>query len=211
VEQGGTLISEGLPAYFGDHGHAGAVQPNFDLDKLFGAREKYVEFTPDLLEQLRLEVNGHKIFGRYFLQEYEAAGGRAVGHYENGHVAAVENQFGKGRALLIGTYPGAGYYLHHSADAKAFFAGLMKLAGVEPQLQTNNASVQARLHSGPGGNYIWVTNPTRASATVSISVGAHGPKFESAADLWGSHELTAAGNRITTTLPARDGAVIALR
>ena len=29
--------------------------------------------------------------------------------------------------------------------------------------------------------------------------------------LWGGHELTAAGNRITATLPARDGAVIALR
>jgi beta-galactosidase len=211
VEQGGTLISEGLPAYFGDHGHAGAVQPNFGLDKLFGAREKYVEFTPDLLEQLRLEVNDRKIFGRYFLQEYETAGGRPVGHYENGHVAAVENQFGKGRALLIGTYPGGGYYLHHSADGKAFFAGLMKLAGVEPQLQTNNAAVQARLHSGPGGNYIWVTNPARNSATVAISVGAGGPKFQSAADLWEGREVTAAGNRITITLPARDGAVIALR
>jgi len=211
VEQGGTLISEGLPAYFGDHGHAGAVQPNFGLDKLFGAREKYVEFTPDLLEQLRLEVNGRKIFGRYFLQEYEAAGGRPVGHYENGHVAAVENQFGKGRALLIGTYPGGGYYLHHSAEAKAFFAELLKLASVEPQLQTNNAAVQARLHSGPGGNYLWVTNPARTAATVAISVGAGGPKFQSAADLWEGREVTAAGNRITITLPARDGAVIALR
>ena len=40
VQQGGTLICEGLPAYFGDHGHAGTVQPNFGLDELFGAREK---------------------------------------------------------------------------------------------------------------------------------------------------------------------------
>jgi hypothetical protein len=87
----------------------------------------------------------------------------------------------------------------------------MKLAGVEPQLQTNNAAVQARLHSGPGGNYIWVTNPARNSATVAISVGAGGPKFQSAADLWEGREVTAAGNRITITLPARDGAVIALR
>ena len=28
VEQGGTLISEGLPGYFGDRGHVGKVQPN---------------------------------------------------------------------------------------------------------------------------------------------------------------------------------------
>ena len=29
VEQGGTLVSEGLPAYFGDHGHVGTTQPNY--------------------------------------------------------------------------------------------------------------------------------------------------------------------------------------
>ena len=54
VEQGGTLISEGLPAYFGDHGHAGETQPNYGLDEFFGARESYVEFTPDLLDKLDL-------------------------------------------------------------------------------------------------------------------------------------------------------------
>ncbi len=61
VEQGGTLISEGLPAYFGDHGHAGATQPNYGLDEVFGAKERYVEFTPDLLEKLTLKVNGQEI------------------------------------------------------------------------------------------------------------------------------------------------------
>ena len=108
VEQGGTLISEGLPAYFGDRGHAGTTQPNYGLDELFGARESYVEFTPDLLEKLSLMVNGHQIDGRYFLQEYGAKGGRAVGTYANRHIAAIENQHGRGRTLLIGTFPGAG-------------------------------------------------------------------------------------------------------
>lgn len=46
----------GLPGYFGDRGHVGEVQPNLGLDRLFGAREKYVEFAPDLLENLTLEV-----------------------------------------------------------------------------------------------------------------------------------------------------------
>src|SRR5262249_38401299 len=70
VEQGGHLISEGLPAYFGDRGRAGTAQPNLGLDKLFGAKESYVEFTPDLLDHLTLSVRGHRIPGRVFLQEY---------------------------------------------------------------------------------------------------------------------------------------------
>jgi beta-galactosidase len=52
VAAGGTLVSEGCPGYFGDRGHVGTVQPNLGLDELFGARESYVEFTPDLLEGL---------------------------------------------------------------------------------------------------------------------------------------------------------------
>src|SRR5262249_22871314 len=179
VEDGGTLISEGLPAYFGDHGRAGQKQPNYGLDELFGARERYVEFTPDLLEKLTLEVRGKQIDGRYFLQEYETAGGQAAGRYTNGHIAAVESHHGKGRTLLIGTFPGGGYYLHHSPSARAFFADLLKLADVPPKVHTDNPNVQARLHAGGGGDYLWVVNPSRAAAKVSV-VWNGGPAFRTA-------------------------------
>jgi beta-galactosidase len=211
VEKGGTLISEGLPAYFGTQGRAGATQPRYGLDDLFGAKETYVEFTPDLLNKLVFEVNGFKINGSYFFQEYEAVGGKAVGHYTNGHIAAIQNRKGTGNTLLIGTYPGAGYYHHHTPESKAFFAGLLKLAGVEPQLRTDNNTVQARLHTGAGASYLWATNPLRNEAKVTISVGSNGPQFRSAADVWGNREITVGGRRITVTIPPRDGSVIALQ
>ncbi len=206
VEQGGTLISEGLPAYFGDHGHAGATQPNYGLDELFGARESYVEFTPDLLEDLTLEVNGQKINGRYFIQEYEAKGGEAAGHYANGHIAAIAHRFGKGRTLLIGTFPGAGYSRHHSG--KQFFANLLAMAKVEPQLKTDNAPVQARLHTGAGGVYLWVLNPAREKKTVTVRLDSD---FHSADDVWAGQSVTVGNRQVTVTIPPRDGAVVALR
>jgi beta-galactosidase len=210
VEQGGTLISEGLPAYFGDEGRAGQTQPNYGLDEFFGVRERYVEFTPDLLEKLSLRVRGKEIYGRYFLQEYETSSGRAAGQYANGHIAAVENRYGKGRTLLIGTFPGGGYYLHHSPEARSFFAGLLQLAEVEPRLRTDNAAVQARLHSGKGGSYLWVVNPSRTEAKTTISLDA-GTKFQSAQDLWGNRPVTTGVRSISVTVPARDAAVVALR
>ena len=61
-------------------------------------RESYVEFTPDLLDKLTLKVKGQEIYGRYFLQEYEAEGRPArSGQYANGHVAAVEHRDGQGQ------------------------------------------------------------------------------------------------------------------
>jgi beta-galactosidase len=211
VENGGALISEGLPAYFGDHGRVGPVQPNYGLSDLFGARESYVEFTPDLLDNLTFEVNKRNLYGRYFLQEYDPKDGHAVGHYANGHVAAVEHRYGKGKTLLIGTFPGAGYYLHHSPEAKTFFAELLAWAGIEQQVRTNSRSVQARLHSGAGGNYLWVVNPSRTDANVKVSLGASAVQFNKAEDVWGETRIAIAGRDISLTVAPRDAAVVVLR
>jgi beta-galactosidase len=203
------LICEGLPAYFGDRGHVGTVQPNFGLDALFGAREKYVEFDPDLSEQLTFEVNGSKVYGRYFRQDYDVAGGKAAGQYSNGNTAAVENTLGQGRTLLMGSFPGAGYYLHHGAATRELFAGFLKMAGVAPQIAIDDATVQARLHRGEGGTHIWVTNPTRADKQVTVTLAAG--EFSSAEDVWGGTAIAQSGRKLTMSVPARDAVVAMLR
>ena len=211
VQNGGTLISEGLPAYFGDHGKVGTVQPNYGLDRLFGAKEIYVEFTPDLLDDLTLKVRGSTINGRYFLQAYQAAGGREAGAYNDGHVAAVEHEFGKGKTLLIGTYPGAGYYLHHGEQARAFFAGLLKWAGVEPALIGNGTGTQARIHTGAGGTYLYVVNPTRQPRTVSVTLAAPYGPFEAAEDVWAGQKVSVKARQVQAEVSDRNAAVIRLK
>ena len=208
VEAGGHLVSEGCPGYFGDGGTVGTVQPNLGLDQLFGARETYVQFTPDLLGKLSLTVQGHAIGGQYFLQEYRLAGGEAAGQYANGHLAAVDHAFGQGRALLIGTFPGGSYFRNHAAGTREFFAGLLGWAGVKPQVQTSDPEVKARLHRGAGGTILWVVNPTRTAKTVTVSLPA---PFQRAEDLWQeSNPATLTGNSLTTRVGERDAAVLRL-
>jgi beta-galactosidase len=210
VQNGGTLVCEGLPAYFGDHGRVGTVQPNFGLDEVFGAREKFVEFVPDIADNMKLEVNGKEIFGRYFRQDYEVRGGNAVGKYSNGNASAVENSFGKGRTLLMGSFPGAGYFLHHGAETKELFAGFLKWAGVAQQVVIDDTAVTARMHEGDGVMHLWVTNPTRAEKKVTVTIaGASG--FKAAEDVWGETAIAVAGGQMTTSVPARDAVVARLR
>jgi len=209
VRNGGTLICEGLPAYFGDGGWVGTVQPNFGLDDLFGAREKEVEFDPDLSEQLMFEVRGNKVYGRYFRQDYELTGGKAAGQYSNGNTAAVENSFGQGRTLLMGSFPGAGYYLHHGAATKELFAGFLKLAGLAQQVVIDDPTLQARLHEGAGGTHIWVTNPTREEKKVTVTLAAG--EFKSAEDVWGGVAIVQSGQQFSMSVPARDAVVAMLR
>jgi beta-galactosidase len=207
VEQGGNLISEGLPAYFGAGGKVGTTQPNYGLDKLFGAKESYVEFTPDLLDNLKLKVRGAEINGRYFLQEYSLAGGMAAGTYENGHTAAVEHRTGKGKTLLIGTFPGGGYFLHRSPSARAFFAGLLDWAGVEQQVRVSDPEIKARLHQGNGGSYLWVVNPTRQARDAAVTLLRPISKAE---DLRRA-EVRPQGREVHVRVAERDAAVIRIQ
>lgn len=211
VEQGGTLVSEGLPGYFGDHGHVGIVQPNYGLDEVFGARQSYVEFTPDISSNLMFELKGSKIYGSYFRQDYELHGGEEAGHYADGKIAAVQHKFGQGRTLLMGSFPGAGYYLHHGAATKEIFAGLLEIAGVVPQVKIDDNSVQARFHHGAGGSYLWVLNPTRGEKAVKVSLAAALGNFTSGEDIWGNLRIAVNSQQVTVSIPGRDAAVIALR
>ena len=120
VEQGGVLVSEGCPAYFGERGRAGTVQPGLGLDALFGARERYVEFTPDISDDVTFSFDvaedaGARVPGALHIQAYAPTTGRVAGAYAEGYgyagppddaAAVVEHSYGAGRTLLIGTSPG---------------------------------------------------------------------------------------------------------
>ena len=208
VAKGGKLISEGCPGYFGDGGTVGTVQPNLGLDELFGAREMYVQFTPDILDNLSLTVRDKQIGGGYFLQEYRLTGGQAAGKYANGHIAAVEHTSGSGKTLLIGTFPAGSYFRNHSPATREFFAGLLNWAGIQQQVQSNDSAVKARLHKGAGGTYLWVVNPTRTPKSVKISLPGN---FQKATDLWQeSNRPMVSGNTLTTSVEDRNAAVIKL-
>ena len=112
---------------------------------------------------------------------------------------------------MIGTFPGAGYYLHHSAGTREFFAGLLEWANVKQRILSNDSDVKARLHEGPGGKYLWVVNPTRTSREVTIQLSASDEELSIGKDLWGGMPVTAGRNAVKVTVGERDAAVISLQ
>ena len=209
VEKGGTLIAEGCPGYFGDRGHVGPTQPNLGLDELFGVKESYVEFTPDLLGDLEFNFSGLPVRGGIFLQAYEPTTGTPVGWYEDGRVAAVENQYGQGRTRLIGTMAGHGYATHPDERSPLFFADVLAWAGVTQHVASSDPRIVARLHAGDGGVYLWVANPVRAPLPVRVRISEKWGPFTTARTLWGA-EATVHGRTVELVAGARDVTVIAL-
>jgi beta-galactosidase len=173
---------------------------------LFGCRQANVEFDPDLSEDLQFELRGQKIYGRYFRQGYAPGQGTAAGHFEDGAVAAVENREGAGKALLIGSFPGAGYYKHHGKATKDVFAGFLEWAGISQRVRVSNPAVQARLHQG-AKTVLWATNATAQEQAVTVTVDA---TFSVAKDLWSGRTISAAGRTLSFSLGGKNAAVIQL-
>jgi beta-galactosidase len=206
VEQGGKLISEATPGYFGDRGHVGTVQPNNGLDEMFGAREAEVEFMPDLGDRISFALDGRPVQGGGFLQSYTPTHGRERGRFSDGRVAVVEARFGAGRTLLVGTHPGVAYFKTSSADNLRYFAEAFAWTGKSQHVKLSDNALQARLHEGPEGRVLWVLNPTREARTVSVKLsqpGAFG------ATHWANAGASAAGDSVT--VPARDVVVVRLQ
>ena len=193
VSSGGTLISEGCPAYFGESFHVSPVQPGSGIDELFGVKESYVEFTPDLLGDLNLTVMGNRIWGGEYLQCYTPTTGTAAGWYDDGRIAAVENSYGKGKTLLIGTMPGYGYSTHGGSDGNyrppvkaetSLFDAVLSFAGKTPLVKISDPRLQARLHrenaatnqdtahqnQSSGQTYLWIANPKRQTIPARLEI-----------------------------------------
>ena len=221
VAQGGTLISEGCPGYFGDRGRVGTVQPNHGLDVLFGAREAHVEFTPDLLDGLAVEIGDYTLPGGGFLQVYEPTtgtvsgfyAGEAAGRYADGRVAVVDNQFGSGWTRLIGTFAGYGQ-LHHpgrSFQALAEWAGIAPHATVTTDGDSDQRMVVARVHTGRRSAYLWIVNHSQEPANVTVELSEHYAQFGTVRSRWEGGTASLDGRKVTVWVDGRDGAILELR
>ncbi|HUR01361.1 MAG TPA: beta-galactosidase trimerization domain-containing protein [Nonomuraea sp.] len=217
VEAGGTLISEGCPGYFGDGGRVGTVQPNHGLDELFGAREAYVEFTPDLLGDLTFEVDGRHVPGAIFVQTYAPTTGAADGHYSDGAsrhalggIAVVDHTYGRGRTRLVGTFPGYGYFHRPNLGSRGFFAGLVGRAGVEPHAHTTTPGIVARLHASDSKTFLWVLNHHRENVSVTVDLGRRWGPFREARSRWGGGAVPVSGRHLRVEIDGHDAAVLEL-
>lgn len=207
VEAGGTLIAEACPGYFGDRGKVGTVQPNNGLDAVFGVREDEVEFMPDIGHRNSLSFDGLTITGGGYLQSYRLEGGTSRGEFDDGRLAIVENAYGKGKTLLIGSHVSVGYFRDQTEAGRAFFAQVFAFTGKTQHAKANNPTIQVRVHKGGGRTYAWFLNPTRETQTGTV---VFGDRASSGGTLhWAGEGAAFDGARFS--LPPRDALVVEVR
>ncbi len=147
-----------------------------------------------------------RLAGGGFLQAYQPTTGRERGRFEDGRIAIVENRFGAGRTLLVGTHPGAGYFRTSSADNRRYFAEVFAWTGRTQQVAVSDNLVQARLHEGMSGRVLWLLNPTRERRRVTVTIDGRPARLGAA--FWAGADADAAEDM--ATVPPRDVLVLRL-
>ena len=206
VAAGGTLICEACPGYFGDHGKAGVTQPNHGLDAVFGCRESEVEFMPDIADRYTFTFDGLTVTCGGFLQAYSPSDGGARGLFSDGRCAMVENSYGKGRSLLVGSHPGVTYHRNPTWKERAYFAKALEWSGKTSQVQCNNMRVQVRLQIGRS-RYLWIVNPTDQPQSGMVKLRDGGVSLAG----WHWGEKTAAYEDGAFRIAAKDALVVRLQ
>lgn len=210
VASGGQLFSEGCPAYMGDNGIVQTVQPGLHMNEVFGVSETWVEFTPDLLENETFTHPSGEIYKGYCQQYYKANGAEVLVETPEQDAYCTVNTYGAGKAFLIGTCPGLGYYKHNTQTQRSFFAWVAAQLSVTPAAQCEDLDVKVRAHQGEGGYFLWILNTARQEKTVSITLTGKLAGLNPSKTYWEGGSFVKENNVLEVTVSGRDGLILGL-
>lgn len=180
IEDGGTVVAEARLAWNNERGFASPIIPGIGLDKVFGAREVVIrpsekpQITVEDAAQLPGWKNDGTLVGAAYEEELEPyPGAQVLGRFADGKPAIVENTFGKGKTILVGTFLALGYEEHPEAATREFLLSLASLAGVSPQVEVTGAGASGiqvrRLVSGKE-QVVFAFNESKDSADATLSL-----------------------------------------
>lgn len=199
VANGGTAVAEARLAWNDARGYASPVIPGFGLDQVFGAHETsmHPESEPHLVLQSSVELPGLKsgdaIDGAAFEEDLQPlAAASVLARFPDGQPAIVENSFGRGKAILAGSFVGLAYQKKQDAVTGKFLVSLAGDAGVTPQVRVSGpgtSKVEVRRLISENEQFIFVFNHAANPANATISLRLPW-QVRSARDLVSNEKLT---------------------
>jgi beta-galactosidase len=177
VRGGGALAAEARAGWNDERGHAADTIPGLGLAEVVGARETDVHTVEKGKAALRAEEGlpglrpGDVLPGRWYEESLEPApGARVVARFANGAPAAVVSTFGKGKALMLGSYVSAGYVSQPGETGRRFFEGVLDWAGVRRPVAVSGDPLEVRLLESGREHLAFVFNHAAKPATATVAI-----------------------------------------
>ncbi len=210
VKKGGFLISEGCFGYFDNKGHAIEwQQPNRGFAEVFGCTQIKAHLGPDRNKKLIVFSDKGIVSGGVYQQSFKLDSAACAGTYEDGSAAIALNNYGQGKAMIIGTMPGYGYRRNTDESTRRWFSSLLELAGKKQHaLAPNNTGIVPRIWKNETSAFIWVLNMAEHRQSAVVSIDPDFVKVTRADLVRGISCSKGSENTIIVEVENRDAAVI---
>ncbi len=178
VSGGGHLFAEARPGWVDERGYAQPIIPGFGWDKMFGVRERSVvprqeikiHWTANQPATPALTGTTQEFAGARFEERFEIqdATARPLATFDDGTAAAFQHEYGKGSAVILGTFAGQinetkPQAMHPLGDFLTQWAGLLR-----PQLRAPALVELQRMDAGTA-ELLFFFNHADQAAHVSYS------------------------------------------
>ena len=189
VENGGFVAAEARLAWNDDRGYASERIPGMGLSEVFGVEEHEVwmreEAIPFEITDLNHSAmarlnNGEKLTGTLYGKSVKPLEGSNVQVLVNlgltGDPAITVHEFGKGQAMMIGTFLGLANHPELVDENARFVLGLADWAQVDRKVwsshdgRSDNNAVTLRLQEHENGLLIFAINHGQTDEQVQISL-----------------------------------------
>jgi beta-galactosidase len=173
-------VAEARLAWNDERGFSSDEIPGMGLAAVFGAREKVIR--PLERPEVILEANpalpgwtpGMRAGAAAFEEELEPLpGARVLARFAGGAPAIVEHSYGKGKAILVGSFLAMAYERQHNEAGKQVLLSLARAAGVAPEVAVsgaNTSQVEVRRLEGNDFQFLFAFNHSDHPAEARIAV-----------------------------------------
>jgi beta-galactosidase len=180
IQNGGTVVAEARLAWNDERGFSSDEVPGMGLATVFGAREKVIrpvekpEIVLDSDPELPGLASGARVVAEAFQQELQPLpGARVLAHFADGAPAIVENTYGKGKTILVGSFLAMSYEREQQEPTKQLLLAFARAAGVKAEVTVsadNTSQIEVRRLVGDGLQFLFAFNYADHTANAKIAV-----------------------------------------
>jgi beta-galactosidase len=192
VKNGGTLVAEARCGWIDERGFSSDVYPGGGLHEVFGCREASLEpirktskITIKISHETLPELKSGDVLDALFFEEsFELIDDKSVvlAEFENGKPAVVYAPFGKGKAIIVGSFIGSAYHHFENPNNAKLLAGIARWLGISNPVQASSSEkgvlVEARILEGRKHKILFGFNRGDKRTTAKFEVAVTGQNWE---------------------------------
>jgi beta-galactosidase len=184
VRDGGALVVEARCGWVDEKGYSSPVIPGAGLSEALGCREFEIlpiSKTSAIIvktshEAIPLLKPGDRLDALFFEESFDVFGpaSRVLAEFANGRPAVVYAPYGKGKAMIVGSFLASAYFHFKNPANGRFFAGLAEWLKIQKPVEVTAADagpvVEARVLSGEGYKVLFGFNRGDRPAAAKFGV-----------------------------------------